>query len=266
MKKVILLSIILLYTGFIFAVGMNNEVNGPVKKMTIYIRVGDGDMGGGIMYGNEQVGAMAKIVYWYDSIGRLVDEANYHGDDVRGYVRQYLLNNVYMEYEYNNQGIVKGSFARGQLDSLGNTIFTKRYRDRKQITADSTVYNEQGLKIKYFQSPYKSDSLELRYTYEYDSLGRLSKYYDYSKGEINISYEMIYYPNGSYTERATDKEGKTWNVKYTADKNGNIIKMESTNMSAQYSKFDKYGNWLILKGVTHKVAKTTTERVIEYYE
>ena len=265
MKKVLSLVLILFYAGFIGAVGMNNEVNGPVKKMTIFISVGDGT-DGGLTYGNKQVGPMAKIVCWYDSIGRLLDEANYHGEDVTGYVRQYLMNNVYMEYEYNNQGIVKGSFARGQLDSLGNTISTKRYRDRELISADSTVYDKQGHKVKYYDTPYKSDTLVIKNTYEYDSLGRLSKYYDYSKGEISISREVVYYPNGSYTERTTDRNGKVWEKIYIADKKGNIVKIEEPNRSAQYSKFDRYGNWLILRGVTHKVAKTTTERIIEYYE
>lgn len=245
---------------------MINSFKGPVKQATITMQRDNGDAN--LYYGGTS-GARSKTVCWYDSIGRLLEEANYMDDEVqRGYVCQYTINNVYMQYNYDANGVIQGSFARFQLDSLGNLLESKRYEDGKFLCGDSTVYDADGRKIEFYETHIKSKKLMLRYIYVYDSIGRLCKVSDLFHGTGHV-YTIEYFPNGSYTQHHIDNKGKKWDIKFILDKKGQLTRMESSNMSCRYSHFDKYGNWLQLISTNNTPVgqfTTITERVIEYYE
>jgi hypothetical protein len=188
---------------------------------------------------------------------------------------------------------VKGSFKRNQLDSMGNCISSQTYREGKIVSADSTVYNERGQKIEYYEYPDKADTLVLQNKYEYDSLGRLIKEYRYRyispeeyselSREFNINPEdfresvvtIEYFSNGNYTKHFFSIDihlnKKKDETKYIVNKKGLITKIigpiGQTHIS--YQNFDKYGNWLkkteTLTGYPIESTKIT-ERIIEYYE
>lgn len=267
MKKIIAL-IIVVFAPHVFAEdSMSFEtVKGPVKQVTVTIGMENNNAS--LFYGDQPGGCM-KIISWYDSIGRLTEQANYIGNQLQdGFVRQYTINNVYMEYNYDTQGLIKGSFAQVQLDSTGLLISTKRYKDGKLICADSAIYDTQGNKIAFYETPFKKDTLALRYTYEYDSIGRLYKESDCQDG---IYYTIEYLSNGNYIEHHVNKDGTTWEWKHMVDKNGILVKSESHNMRLRYSKFDKYGNWLQLKSSTNTHSPigwvtSNIERIIDYYK
>ena len=276
-----------LFTGVmannIYAVlDMSGEnVNGPVKQLTEKY------------FKNNSSTCSGESILWYDEKGRVTEEVWRFGGLVNGIVSQYLLNNVRMDYFYDNDGLVKGSFRRNQLDSMGNCISSQTYREGKIFSADSTVYNERGQKIEYYEYPDKADTLVLQNKYEYDSLGRLIKEYRYRyispeeyselSREFNINPEdfresvetIEYFPNGNYTKHFFSIDihlnKKKDETKYIVNKKGLVTKIINHIGQTQfiYQNFDKYGNWL-------KKTKTTTgypinstetiERVIEYYE
>ena len=135
MKRILLL---LFFSGLlvnnIFAVHdmAGENVNGPVKQLTEQ------------HFKNNNNTVSGESILWYDEKGRVTEEVWRFGGLVNGIVSQYLLNNVRMDYSYDNDGLVKGSFSRNQLDSMGNCISSQRYREGKIFSADSTVYNERG--------------------------------------------------------------------------------------------------------------------------
>lgn len=284
MKRILLL---LFFPGLlvnnIFAVhDMGGEnVNGPVKKLTEQ------------HFKNNNNTVSGESILWYDEKGRVTEEVWRFGGLVNGIVSQYLLNNVRMDYSYDNDGLVKGSFSRNQLDSMGNCISSQRYREGKIFSADSTVYNERGQKIEYYEYPDKADTLVLKNKYEYDSLGRLIKEYRYRyisseeyselSREFNINPEdfresvetIEYFPNGNYTKHFFSIDihlnKKKDETKYIVNKKGLVTKIINHIGQTQFSyqNFDKYGNWLKKTETTtgYPINSTKTiERVIEYYE
>lgn len=271
-----------LFTGVmannIYAVlDMSGEnVNGPIKQLTEKY------------FKNNSSTCSGDVILWFDEKGRMTEEVWHFGALADGYVSQYLLNDVRMDYFYDNGGLVKGSFKRNQLDSIGNCISSQRYREGKIVSADSTVYNERGQKIEYYKYPDKADTLVLQNKYEYDSLGRLVKEYTYpyitpeEYKENNIPEDfresvvtIEYFPNGNYTKHSfsidINRKKKKVETKYIVNKKGLVIKIISQlgQTQSSYQNFDKYGNWLkkteTLTG--YPVESTnTTERIIEYYE
>lgn len=264
MKRYLFLLLIVIFcVSHLAAVGGTDEVNGPVKQMTVTLRLKTGNYS---LYYGEQPGTCGKTIFWYDSIGRIIEKADYVGDRLQsGYVCQYTINNICMEYDYTADGLVKGSFAQVKSDSLGNRIYTKRYKEGRVCWKDSTVYNALGQKTEYYETPYKSDTLALRYVYQYDSLGRLSKVCETFHGTEH-NYTIEYFPKGNYTEHHSQKNGTMWDRKYVVSKNGYIVDIKEPNHHSHYSKFDKYGNWLILEGSVHNLPGPVTERTIEYYD
>ncbi|MBQ4507530.1 MAG: hypothetical protein II970_01350 [Paludibacteraceae bacterium] len=267
MKRVLLLlTIPFLLVSRMYPTDENSRILGPVKIITETLHIDNNNVS--LHYG-EQPGGQAKIISWYDSIGRLAERANYINEVlVDGYVRQYTINNVCMEYNYDKTGLIKGSFTQIQMDSVGNHIFSRNYKDGKLFHADSTAYNAQGLKSADYETLFKADTLVLSYTYEYDSLGRVSKVTDMRSLHY---YTIEYYPNSNYTEHHFDKNGKKWDCKYIVNNKGQVINKQDPNLRVQYSNFDKYGNWLKMKGSTNTQSPlgwitTITERTIEYYE
>ena len=284
MKRILLL---LFFPGLlvnnIFAVhDMGGEnVNGPVKQLTEQ------------HFKNNNNTVSGESILWYDEKGRVTEEVWRFGVLVNGIVSQYLLNNVRMDYSYDNDGLVKGSFSRNQLDSMGNSISSQKYREGEIFSADSTVYNERGQKIEYYEYPDKADTLVLKNKYEYDSLGRLIKEYRYRyispeeyselSREFNINPEdfresvetIEYFPNGNYTKHFFSIDihlnKKKDETKYIVNKKGLVTKIINHIGQTQFSyqNFDKYGNWLKKTETTtgYPINSTKTiERVIEYYE
>lgn len=253
------------------------NVNGQVKQLTEkYFKNNSSTCSGG-------------VILWFDENGRTTEEVWHFGSLADGYVRQYLLNNVCMDYFYDNSGLVKGSFKRNQLDSMGNCISSQTYREGKIVSADSTVYNDRGQKIEYYKYPEKADTLVLQNRYEYDSLGRTVKefYYPYITPEeyekYNINPEDYresvitteYFPNGNYIKHSFSidkkKNKKKHDTKYIVNKKGLVTEIINhigrTRIS--YQNFDKYGNWLRKTETKtgYPIESTnTTERIIEYYE
>ncbi len=230
------------------------NVKGPVKVMTVT---------------SNQAGTVRVWKYWYDSIGRLTESVVYHdGKIMVGYVRQYTINNVYMDYEYNQQGLIKGSFTQTQLDSLGNKIYVRIYRDGKLSRADSIVYNEQG---KMIENYIKHDSVfKLRFRCEYDSLNRLTMRYckNTINNEITKTYE--YLPDGSYIEHESSTDyGKRPDKKYIFNNQGQLIEIKGKEEHSRFRKFDKYGNWTVwteVRNIPIGHFEYTYTREIEYYE
>lgn len=230
------------------------NVKGPVKVMTVT---------------SNQAGTVRVWKYWYDSIGRLTESVVYHdGKIMVGYVRQYTINNVYMDYEYNQQGLIKGSFTQTQLDSLGNKIYVRFYRDGKLSGADSIVYNEQG---KMIENYIKQDSVfKLRFRCEYDSLNRLTMRYckNTINNEITKTYE--YLPDGSYIEHESSTDyGKRPDKKYIFNNQGQLIEIKGKEEHSRFRKFDKYGNWTVwteVRNIPIGHFEYTYTREIEYYE
>lgn len=270
MKKIITLIITtLVMQVYTYAVDEPSDmtVQGPVKQVTTTISL-ETNNNSSLFYG-AQPGGDAKFICWYDSVGRITEKANYINNQVQdGYVCQYTINNTYMEYEYNHNGLIKGSYTYVQSDSIGRPLVTKQYREGKIVYVDSTIYNAQGNKIEYYESRLKTGIIALKNTYEYDSIGRLYKENDL----LNETYYTIeYLPNGNYTEHHVNKDGKTWERKYIVNKKGVHVKCETRDMRLVYSRFDQYGNWLQLKSSTNTHTPmgwvtTIIERVIEYYE
>ena len=146
------------------------NVKGPVKMMTM---------------SSKQAGTLRVWKYWYDSIGRLTECAIYHdGTVMEGKVRQYTINNVYMDYYYNQKGLIKGEFKQTQLDSMGNDIYIRHFKEGKQFRADSIIYNEHG---KMIENYIKKDSVfQLRYRCEYDSLNRITMWYNHHRSILAL--------------------------------------------------------------------------------
>lgn len=266
MRKYIIMIVLTMCCFNIYAWDDLSEASlkGPVKKVTetFYLESNTHSL-----YYGQQPGGKATQICWYDSEGRLTEKANYiNGNIEDGYVRQYTINNVCMEYNYDAKGLIKGTFAYMQLDSDGHKLSTRRYKNGHVIAADSTVYDAEGHQIKCYESLFGNDSLILRYTYKYDSIGRISRYYETWAGTEKVCvYE--YFPNGSYTEHVADNKGKKWDRKYTLDNKGQQIKYEDKTVRIRYSNFDKYGNWLKSRNsYTNNAAVVIYERVIEYYE
>ena len=258
MKKIILLGV-LIFCGIInlYAMGIKDHtenVKGPVKVMTVT---------------SNQTGIVRVWKYWYDSIGRLTESVVYHdGKIMVGYVRQYTINNAYMDYEYNQQGLIKGSFTQTQLDSLGNKISVRFYRDGKLFRVDSIIYNDQGQMVENYL---KKDSVfKLRFRCEYDSLHRLTMHYckNTINNEITKTYE--YLPDGSYIEHESSTDyGKRPDKKYIFNNQGQLIEIKGKEEHSRFRKFDKYGNWTVWTEVLNIPIghfEYTYTREIEYYE
>jgi len=83
------------------------------------------------------------------------------------------------------------------------------------------------------------------------------------------SYTIEYLADGSYIEHHKSKSGKEWLRKYFVNKKGELIKKEDKNSIVRYSKFDKYGNWLVSESTSKDDPRgdtSITERKIEYFE
>ncbi len=268
--KRFIIAFLLLFTSITGVYALRPEVEsgkGPVKQITVTIRTDDADM-----YYVDAAGAMgtmAKVVIWYDSVGRMIEHAEYMGGMLlEGYVCQYNADTACVQYEYNSSGLVDGSFAVIRYDSNGRQVSSRRYRDGVFVLADSIVYNTLGQKAEQYDTPYKVDSLTLKFVYTYDSSGRLIKVEDVKYGQEN-SYMIEYLPDGNYVEHHINKQGKEWLRKYFVNKKGELIKKEDKNSIVRYSKFDKYGNWLVSESTSKDDPRgdtSITERKIEYFE
>ena len=228
------------------------NVAGPVKKMTVT---------------SNQYGMLRNWVYWYDSKGRLIESAYFRDGkpDEGCYVRQYTSNISYTDFYYNDKGFIDGSYRVTQLDSLGNKLYSKRYENGELYHMDSIVYNEKGKKIEYYSM---SDSvLSLRYTYEYDSLGRLSvEHYKRVGDKAMDTYE--YLPDGNFIKYHFNKEGKKTSLKHFFNAQGRIIKTVGSNEKSRFEKADDYGNWTIWNHTCDYPIghyEYTYTREIEYY-
>ena len=277
MKKIILLVLTFAYLSNLYAtdhmaatVAIAPDVKGPVKKVTITIKLGDGKLD--ILYGmSKQPFPEVKYVFWYDSIGRLTEETTYPGGShINGHVYQYHNNEMGVSYHYNEDGFIKGSFKQLFYDSLGNQISSRTYKDGKFFCADSTIYNTQGLKIEHYDTAPKTDSMVLTYSYEYDSIGRLITV---NRKNEHI-YTIEYHPNGNYTEHHSEKIKNTikaWEQKYVLDNKGQIIKIQAKDSWSKFTKDDHHGNWLKSEysyNTNSPLGWITSvqERIIEYYE
>lgn len=277
MKKIILLVLTFAYLSNLYAtdhmaatVAIAPDVKGPVKKVTCIIKTEQDGMLD-MIYGMSKLPSPEiKYVFWYDSIGRLTEDATYPGPHIDGYVYQYYNNEMAVSYRYNEDGFIKGSFKQLFYDSLGNQISSRTYTDGKFFCADSTIYNTQGLKIEHYDTALKTDSMVLTYSYEYDSIGRLIT--------VNRKNEHIftieYHPNGNYTEHHSAKIKNTikaWEQKYVLDNKGQIIKIQAKDSWSKFTKYDHHGNWLKSEHSYNTNSPlgwitTVQERIIEYYE
>jgi|GEM_PF-2066400 len=258
-------------TDYLSITAANSSVfKGPVKKVTSIIKTEqDGRLD--MIYGMSKLPSPEiKYVFWYDSIGRLTEEATYPGPHIDGHVYQYHNNEMGISYHYNEDGFIRGSFKQLFYDSLGNQISSRTYIDGKFYCADSTIYNTQGLKIEHYDTAPKTDSMVLTYSYEYDSIGRLIT--------VNRKNEHIftieYHPNGNYTEHHSEKIKNTikaWEQKYVLDNKGQIIKIQAKDSWSKFTKYDHHGNWLKSEHSYNTNSPlgwitSVQERIIEYYE
>lgn len=258
MKKLFLLfTIVFLYITRVQADGIKTyieDVSGPVKKVTVT---------------SKQAGMMRNWVYWYDTAGRLIEEAYLRDGkpDDDCFVRQYMSNDSYADYFYNELGFIDGCYRLTQLDSLGNKTYSIRFKDGKLWTKDSIVYNEQGKGIECYSL--KDSVLTLRYTYEYDSLGRLyARHFPRLGNKAMDKYE--YLDNGNYIKYHYDKDGKKSYAKHIFNKQGIRVKVVESiaQQKLYFKKFDEHGNWTLWRHIFDSPMGQfdyTYERNIEYY-
>lgn len=277
MKKIILLVLMFAYLSNLYAtdhmaatVAIAPDVKGPVKKVTSIIKTEQDGMLD-MIYGMSKLPSPEiKYVFWYDSIGRLTEYATYPGPHIDGHVYQYYNNEMAISYRYNEDGFIRGSFKQLFYDSLGNQISSRTYTDGKFSCADSIIYNTQGLKIEHYDTAFKSDSMVLTYSYEYDSIGRLITV---NRKNEHI-YTIEYHPNGNYTEHHSEKIKNTsrkWEQKYVLDNKGQIIQIKAKDSWSKFTKYDRHGNWLKSEHSYNTNSPlgwitTVQERIIEYYE
>lgn len=239
-------------------INLLDKANGPVKKITI-IRT-------------EPAGIQRFQYYWFDTLGRITKMELYcYGKIQQAYQRQYPVDGVYMQYDYDENGLIKGKFSRTELDSLGNPIQLKRFRDGKCTFRDSTVYNELGLEVEHYYT--NDDSLHLVYTCEYDEQGKLIKK-QYTKDNVATSgkittYMYKYKTNGNYIRTRYVNNKKTKKEKYIFSKTGQLLRVKGRDDDEKFSKFDQYNNWTLCTDKFNLMNAPMVgiyERVIEYYE
>ena len=266
MKKLILSFLFIVFcVGYVSARSVlpyTAETNGPVKKMTVI---------------RNEPAAQVVEVYYYDSIGRLTDYMhrindnevylqNYPPTPPTCFKRQYTINNVYIDYYYNDSGLIKVTYTYMQCDSCGHVLYSKRYKEGKLEHMDSTVYNGKGLKTEYYVT--RDSILTLHHRCAYDSLGRLSVKYNNFWGTESV-YTYKYAPNGDYTENYSNNKGKKWSKKYTFNEQGKLVKIKGGDEKSRFSDFDEYGNWKLWKCTEdHATGRFTViiERTFEYYK
>lgn len=207
-----------------------------------------------------------RQIYMYDTQGRLKEELHYDDDKLQlRYVYQYS-DNICMQYKYGQKKIIKGNYSRSRMDSTGNIITSETYIDGKFFSADSTVYDESGRKIEYYTNIERERNITLKYTYEYDPLGRLSKIRDILHGGFDIC-SVEYQPNGNFTEYHSDKKGTKWEYHYFVNDQGLLVEVQwRESERTLYSNFDQYGNWLESERIYPEEGTVVTKRVIEYYD
>ena len=226
-------------------------LKGPVKKMVVESNIS---------------GHSFTWEYCFDTTGRLTKQFYYVKRKLSsGYMYQYIDNNMRIDSEYNSKGLIEGVYRRVQLDSLGNEICSKRYKNGEIYYADSTVYNTEGKEIEHYRMT--DGKLTLRYTCKYDSLGRISaklyadddstkKIYEYSR---DGSYMLFLY-RGSEVE---------WYKKHVFNSDGLLVVIRGATEYTTFSDFDKYNNWTSCQSVNNwKFGKSEGiyKRTIEYYE
>ena len=258
----------------------SKSAKGPVKKLTIItqsmsdnenvvIKSSSSNKTLGTTYTSDgrQLLQDNKEILWCDSIGHVLEEVKYVGLNMpRGFVYQYITDKTAMAYEYDENGLIKGSFKQLVYNTLGKLELIKRYKDAVCQSGDSIIYNAQGQKLMQFRMNSKTKEWALSQIFEYDSLGRTSKVWD-----GGATYTIEYRSDGSYTEYHTGTKGEKWERKITVNKKGQIIKIKDRNEQIRFSKFDKHGNWLLRESIQDTSSKlgniiTTIEREIEYYE
>ncbi len=269
MKKVSLLSLFFfLWTSNIFSQNLVNseDVKGPVKQMKVTVEVASPSAHIS-SYGGPGLNNI-EIITHYDTQGRLIKREHFHGGELAdGLVRVYA-KGVCRENDYDADGKKEGDFRIILLDSIGHEISMRCYRNGKFFARDSTVYDSFGRIIETYENiSRKNDSLVLRYTIEYDSLGRVILRRDWRNGSRTITE---YFTNGNYTKLYEGKDGTKHSENCTVDAEGRLIKLDGEGIRAFLSQYDQYGNWLYLKGETNTNSPlgwvtSITKREIEYY-
>ena len=272
LKSILLLAAVIfvnmLFADRVLAQG-DESAKGPVKTLTINHKIRSENENVVLKVGVHTLGTSynTKKIIWCDTIGRVLKEVMSIGfHSAYTYVYQYVNDYTAMAYEFDERGLVKGSFKQLTYNTDGKLELVKRYSDGIVQGGDSTIYDSHGRKIIQFRMNNKSKEWEFNRTFEYDSLGRVSKMRSFEE-----TYTVEYHKNGSYTEYHTNKRGETYKRKITVNKLGQIIKITSPLEQKKFSKFDKYGNWLHCEWLQITKSNlgnlnTTIEREIEYCE
>ena len=262
MKNLICVMLLSLCFAAIYAADETviNYAKGPVKQIIIANRY----INCKYVLHNTKV---RREIYTYDSKGRLKDEIGYNDNKfLYRYVYQYS-DSICMKYEYGPKRIIKGNYCRMRMDSAGNRITSETYINGKFFSADSTVYDEYGRKIEHYEIPSQQNTFALRFTFEYDSLGRLSKKRDFLYGGGMVICSVEYLPDGSFTEYHSDVVGQKRTFHYFVNEKGLLVEVQWENSERTvYSDFDKYGNWLKSERIRPEDGTIVVDRVIEYYE
>lgn len=239
---------------------INNYAEGPVKQITIIKNLEN------VKDKISDVNILKKT-YMYDIKGRFKKRECYFDDILQyGNARLYI-KNIGIEYEYNRQGIIKGSYDLIRLDAKGHQIISIHYDNNRPYFSDSIVYNECGCPTEYYSTSGKrSKNLVLQHTYEYDSLGRFSKTRDFAYMGGDVFYYVEYHSNGNFTEHHMCKNGERI-FECAVNEQGLIIERKCNDgQYSIFSDFDKYGNWLQVQTVDSDTDIFVTKRIIEYYE
>lgn len=209
MKKIfIIIAFVFAWATRAFAqIEVNNEdVKGPVKLVVIILE--SASPGAQIStYGGPVLNRVVIFTH-YDTKGRIVRREHFHGEELAdGYFCRYA-NNKCKEYNFDAKGIVEGHYRNITFDSAGHKISDICYMNGKFFAKDSIVYDSLERVVKTYENMNrKNDSLVLRYTYEYDSIGRIDSYKDWrSKNLYNIHYS----PDGNYIMHCVN--GKGWQI------------------------------------------------------
>lgn len=136
-------------------------------------------------------------------------------------------------YYYNNHG----QLVRWELFTNGLSF----EKDRQWVKESEVFYSydEKGRRVLYDATKLHFNT-QNKYTWSYDSLGRIKSHHSYNNNELiwiedytyfdgGYSYATIWYENGQPTHRQRGEDPTVYTFSFLVDDNGHIVKETITN-------------------------------------
>lgn len=179
-------------------------VDGYLGVVDVYIRLGDYEKALEIAELGYEKTESEKLKSKIDELkkGNIIDSSNQVRKsttyDINGDIQSYII------YQYNAKG-QRHSWTHYDKDGIvtGNTEVDfdeknreKRYRHYREDALkwyDTFVYNERDLKIEQYRYKAEDDSLDCSFKFEYNDMGKRTKYYSYTGDGTLIGYWVSEY-------------------------------------------------------------------------